>query len=650
MDNFDAGKSEKRFFSKERWKNFVSGKFFNQYLPWLLPLVAFILLGLFMALKVDYLVDSDMASELVLSKLLSEEIGLLSKNWYYSTEIRVLNTQIIFTPLFWIFQDWHTVRVVGSIILFLIYALCFIFFCFSAKLGKYAPYLTTLLLIPFSPSYHTYVLYGTYYVPHICVSLVCLALSLRIYKTSSNRNRIIMAVIMGVLSLFAGMGGLRQLCILYLPFFCSSFILWVVKRDKDKLFIFLSAALGLLSSLIGFCINAALLSRKYSFLSWSVGYIDPSLDRFWLCFIDLFKSFGYTNGNVLSSASFYNVVSLGVWVFVILSAIFTYKNKEADLEDLQVCTFLLCSLAVFIVLYTVTNVSYVQRYNLPIVVFCIPVLAIGFKNVPWKKVYQYSLYGALFCCVFVCSSMTYVSYFKAQRASTRQEMVDVLCENGYQYGYASFWNANVLTELSNGQLELYTWTSVVDGIKNPCATFNWLQEKNHSGLISHEKLFVALTEDEYKDGAVQGFFDENHIIYRGNGHVAFGYNSEEYYRAYQSYEYDLLSENSLINGYIADGKRYVQPTGTSFGPYIVLLAGTYRVTVTGENLDLCEFDCVSQGVSAVETTTTVCQSDKIEYTFTLSELTSGIEFRIFNNSEQEIALSSLNVHLQEVVS
>ena len=61
--------------------------------------------------------DSDMSSELMLAELLSREGGIISKNWYYSTELRVLNTQLVFAPLFLLFDNWHAVRVLGTLIL-----------------------------------------------------------------------------------------------------------------------------------------------------------------------------------------------------------------------------------------------------------------------------------------------------------------------------------------------------------------------------------------------------------------------------------------------------------------------------------------------------------------------------------------------------
>ena len=45
-------------------------------------------------------IDADNSSEMVLAKLLAEEKTFLSTNWFYSTELRVLNTQLVLSMLF----------------------------------------------------------------------------------------------------------------------------------------------------------------------------------------------------------------------------------------------------------------------------------------------------------------------------------------------------------------------------------------------------------------------------------------------------------------------------------------------------------------------------------------------------------------------
>ena len=62
--------------------------------------------------------DSDMASELTLAQHLCREGTLVSSSWYYSTEIRLLSTQLVYTPLMALFpHDWRMVRTLGNLLL-----------------------------------------------------------------------------------------------------------------------------------------------------------------------------------------------------------------------------------------------------------------------------------------------------------------------------------------------------------------------------------------------------------------------------------------------------------------------------------------------------------------------------------------------------
>ena len=95
--------------------------------------------------------DADMASEQLLANLLAQEGGVMSTNWYYSTELRVLNTQLVMAPLFRLFTSWHTVRVVGSVVLILLYLAAWFWFGRSAKL-KYSGLLGAFTIFRTLPS------------------------------------------------------------------------------------------------------------------------------------------------------------------------------------------------------------------------------------------------------------------------------------------------------------------------------------------------------------------------------------------------------------------------------------------------------------------------------------------------------------------
>ena len=177
--------------------------------------------------------DADMASEQLLANLLAQEGGVMSTNWYYSTELRVLNTQLVMAPLFRLFTSWHTVRVVGSVVLILLYLAAWFWFGRSAKL-KYCGLLGAgLLVLPYGVLYRQYVLEGLYYIPHIAISFVVLGCAVRILRGG---RRLAPAAGMVLFSFAAALGGPRQLFILNIPLTVAAALLcWLDAPPADTL-------------------------------------------------------------------------------------------------------------------------------------------------------------------------------------------------------------------------------------------------------------------------------------------------------------------------------------------------------------------------------------------------------------------------------
>ena len=69
------------------------------------------------------MVDSDMASEMMLSNFLNQEGRIISKIWYYSTELRVVGVQWVYRFTLLLFpNDWHMARTVGMAIMLAAFA------------------------------------------------------------------------------------------------------------------------------------------------------------------------------------------------------------------------------------------------------------------------------------------------------------------------------------------------------------------------------------------------------------------------------------------------------------------------------------------------------------------------------------------------
>ena len=64
-----------------------------QALPWLWMAAGYLLDLWYQLVPGRWIVDSDLASEMVLADLLNQEGSIISTNWYYSTELKVVNLQ-----------------------------------------------------------------------------------------------------------------------------------------------------------------------------------------------------------------------------------------------------------------------------------------------------------------------------------------------------------------------------------------------------------------------------------------------------------------------------------------------------------------------------------------------------------------------------
>ena len=179
----------------------------------------------FIKTRMTFLLTSDDASELILGNLLADENGLLSKSWYYSTELRVVNTQIFYAFFFKIFHSWHRVRIASYVCLYIVMLAAYYFTCRALKVKRYFLITAALLMIPFSGDYFYVVLKGAYYIPHIAITFFTLGLCESYVSLEKEKLKRIYLPLVFLSSLLAGLGGPRQIIVLYVPLIVTSLIL-----------------------------------------------------------------------------------------------------------------------------------------------------------------------------------------------------------------------------------------------------------------------------------------------------------------------------------------------------------------------------------------------------------------------------------------
>ena len=256
--------------------------------------------------------DSDLASEMILSDLLNQEGSIISHNWYYSTELKVVNLQWFYRLGLILFpSDWHLARTLGMAIALALYGAVMLFLARSAGLGRLSPWVTGVLLWPFGWRYLVYATYGGYYLVYTFFYVWVLALILRSQQAEPKRCARLWGLAC-IISAVAGMNGVKQLMVFHAPLLLAvAVVLALALHDCGKtdwrsalaacrvqLRLFVGAVLTAGCCMAGYLVSDSVLSRLYDFKSYNFITWNRSDDWFTLdsILMDFFHEFGYRNG------------------------------------------------------------------------------------------------------------------------------------------------------------------------------------------------------------------------------------------------------------------------------------------------------------------------------------------------------------------
>lgn len=495
---------------------------------------------LFFVIWPDNLMHSDMAAEVLLSKLLAEEGGLMSTNWFYSTELRVVYTQLVMTPLFLVISDYGIVKLVSVIILDVLLAVAFYFTAKEFGLKGASLYLVmALLLTPLSNEYFDMMLIGNFYT----CQAICTFLVLKFFfkfmkeKTAEKKDAKVKMwlglALMAMVALILGLSGLRYLASLYLPLvaaFCFSYVFDNKEERASKLFSALLTSVGLLGFAgIGFLINKYYLAEIYTFDSQAVQFLPLSeVPARFLTSIKLMLEFcGYREVGVVTSLGIVNVVKFAFFVFLVYVVVDLTKRRYEILDNKQ-RLFLYYFLALFVInwyMLVFTDVLPQYRYWLPVYIIAVILIGIWFGQAKPKSEFLKPALAVL--AVITVFASLYGELWQAAKyndCEKRYGYMEFLEENDYTFGYATFWNSGVTEYLSNGEIEV----GHLGGNENGSAPYEWLSPKYYYQEGYHEGktfLLLAVTEEPalyqgditVMQDFVKVYEDQYYVIYEGEG-------------------------------------------------------------------------------------------------------------------------------------
>lgn len=519
--------------------------------------VGYVAIVLFLCLGKNY-IDADMASEIILAKLCASEHNWLSTNWYYSTELRLLNQQAVMIPVSMFFSDFSTIRVLSSAIIYIITVCSFGYCCKQAGVFDKAIYFAPILVTPYTYSYMKYDLLGLYYYSYSIVAFLSVGFVIKINRDDVKKTaKIVPWIAYLVLALLIGMTTIRELIVLYYPLVMAIGILWI--RDyfkrfgvkiisltriwneivlvwyKDKyLKYLLTAGIGAFVASVGYVINVVILRDIYNFHSY---------DR--LLFTDLndytalmeklmghLKIFGYQSDvQFLSVSGITNILSLfilGCIVFIIVRIV--KKIDEYDIRSGVIVVYFICA-AAFNAFVLIFSNLYGERYMLPYMLFFLVILAIYMKefkvDVSIKK-----LFYVIFAVTYIVNGLVqYKNFIKEEDYQGRNFIARLLVNKGYDFGYATFWNANIFTELTDGAVEVRNIQP------QEIATLgyeHWLMKKSNEHRRSDKPIFIILDYEQYANNMDLEFLQLEYRVFDGCGYMIFEYaNSDELYSMVQ---------------------------------------------------------------------------------------------------------------------
>ena len=482
-----------------------------QALPWLWMAAAYLFDLWYQLVPGKWIVDSDLASEMILSDLLNKEGTIISHNWFYSTELKVVNLQWFYRLGLLIFpNDWHLARTFGMAITLALFAAAMLFFVKCAGLGRAGLWMVGTLLWPFGQHYLVYAIYGGYYLVYTFFYMLVLALVLRSLN-ADKKHCALQWVLACVITAVAGMNGVKQLMVFHAPLCLAAAILlvlalhscgktnWKAALDACRKEVRLLAAslVTAVAAAAGYFVSNAVLSRMYDFKSYN--FIVWNRDEDWFTLdrilMDFFHEFGYENGSgVFHFGGIAAAVGLllGCWMFFCIVRLLLRLDK-LERNDKLLVLLLVAMLAVCGVAYTYFHEYYLYFWlmNMPV---AIAVMAVEIKTEDFHILGARQLLGVgLAACFTLCAVSTVRQeqehpYLAHKGLNTAAEW---LVDNGYTQGYSTFWNGNAMTELTSGKLEVWTLQSL-DRDDVP----NWLQPKSRLTTDPEHPFLLIDTETD----------------------------------------------------------------------------------------------------------------------------------------------------------
>lgn len=167
-----------------------------------------------------HLLDGDASDLLYRASIMAEQKNPFPSCYYGTTEPRLLDVSFVFSLFMPFVGNWTLVRILGTVLMQTLYVCAFLFMTRRAGLGRQARLAAAaLLLLPYSTPYARLVLYHLYYLLYLTDAFLMIGLTLWVVDAleSTPKKAIFPGCALLLLWGFVGLNGIRHMLILGLP-------------------------------------------------------------------------------------------------------------------------------------------------------------------------------------------------------------------------------------------------------------------------------------------------------------------------------------------------------------------------------------------------------------------------------------------------
>lgn len=348
------------------------------------------------------------------------------------------------------------------------------------------------------------------------------------------------------LSIICGVSGVRYLLALQCPLVIAMFIFALRSAEfegfrkeltasnykgkcKDflhsfSLTYFWYAMLGLIAAGVGYGINLFYVCRNYVFQTYEATnfvsvYQGIFLNRVQDAFGSLIMLFGYIPDKGLLSLR--GLISMIAFVLILLFGFVAVSSAKAEKGRRgMLVTFFWAAFALNVFIFIFSTSTMVPRYYLTIYVFLLPILCFYLEKEE-KLFDRFAVVTILVICMALATGKVVLSFATTDKNADRRQVAQELKNSGIKFGYATYWNANILTELTDGQVEVAN----VGDAEN-LEFFRWSSPRKYYDIPYDGPVFLLLTQEEYANAQDAASVKAGEIIYNARGYVILRYDDQ----------------------------------------------------------------------------------------------------------------------------